>query len=135
MYVKANSINSTNRKLSFERVRSALLLHIRRGFRTQMRMPFHCFANAKSRGNTPETNGALQIRCLNNIYFIQCHTCIRRGSIIAQRCCPKLSPFTLIDPSLHSNWPVYAAVSLTPAEVFHCFKTPDAATHQIFFPQ
>lgn len=45
----------------------------------------------------------------------------------------KLSLFTLIDPFLYFYWPVLAAVSLTPVQVFHCFETPDAAVHRNLF--
>lgn len=63
MLVKANSVNSTNRKFNYKRVRS-LFLYIRREFRTQNRPLFHCFANVKSCGNTLKINGALHIRCI-----------------------------------------------------------------------
>lgn len=97
-----------------------------------MRPPILCFANVKSCGNTPKINGALHAHKIFIIFF-QCHTCIRRVSIITQRCSPKLQLFTLIGPFLHFYWPVLAAVSLTPVEVFRCFKTLDAAVHRIFF--
>lgn len=112
-----------------------MFLYIRREFRTQMRPPILCFANVKSCGNTPKINGTLQgIYSLQDIYLLfQCHTCITRVSIITQRCSPKLSLFTLIGSFLHFYWPVLVAVSLTPVEVFRCFKTPDAAISRIFF--